>query len=107
MTKAEFVGKMTEKTELKKVDAEKAVTAFLEIVTETLASGDKIAFTGFGSFEVTEREAREGRNPATGAAIQIPASKAPKFKPSTAAHTAIAMPCLRPPYHAAIATGMK
>ena len=90
MTKAEFVAKMAEKTELRKVDAEKAVNTFLDIVTETLASGDKIAFTGFGSFEVTEREAREGRNPATGATIQIPASKAPKFKPGKALKDAVA-----------------
>ena len=55
-----------------------------------LASGDKIALTGFGSFEVTEREAREGRNPATGATIQIPASKAPKFKPGKALKDAVA-----------------
>ena len=80
MTKTEFVGKIAEKTGSTKADAEKAVNAFLETVTETLKSGDKVVFTGFGSFEVTERAAREGRNPQTGEAMQIKASKAPKFK---------------------------
>lgn len=79
MTKADFVAKMAEKTGSTKKDAEAAVNAFLEVVTETLVAGDKIAFTGFGSFEIVERAAREGRNPSTGAAIKIPASKAPKF----------------------------
>jgi len=80
MTKTEFVAKIAEKTGSTKVDADKAVQAFLETVTETLKAGDKITFTGFGSFEVTEREAREGRNPQTGETIQIAASKSPKFK---------------------------
>lgn len=79
MTKADFVAKMAEKTGSTKKDAEAAVNAFIEIVTETLAAGDKISFTGFGSFEVVGRAAREGRNPSTGAAIKIAASKAPKF----------------------------
>jgi DNA-binding protein HU-beta len=63
-----------------KADAKKAVNAFLETVTETLKSGDKVIFTGFGSFEVNERAAKEGRNPQTGEAVQIKATKAPKFK---------------------------
>jgi DNA-binding protein HU-beta len=70
---------MAEKTGSTKKDAEAAVNAFLEVVTETLVAGDKITFTGFGSFEIVERAAREGRNPSTGAAIKIAASKAPKF----------------------------
>ena len=90
MTKAEFVAKMAETTGFTKVDAEKAVNAFLETVTETLKSGDKVAFTGFGSFEVTEREAREGRNPQTGATMQIKASKAPKFKAGKGLKDAVA-----------------
>ena len=90
MTKAEFVGKIAEKTGFTKTDAEKAVNAFLETVTETLKSGDKVAFTGFGSFEVTEREAREGRNPQTGATMQIKASKAPKFKAGKGLKDAVA-----------------
>ena len=62
-----------------KADAKKAVNAFLETVTETLKPGDKIIFTGFGSFEVNERAAKECRNPQTGEAMQIKATKAPKF----------------------------
>jgi DNA-binding protein HU-beta len=80
MTKAEFVAKVAEKADLKKVDAEKAVAAFLETVEETLKAGDKISFVGFGLFVVSERAAREGRNPATGEKMQIKATKAPKFK---------------------------
>ena len=81
---------MAEKTGSTKTDAEKAVNAFLETVTETLKSGDKITFTGFGSFEVTAREAREGRNPQTGATMQIKASKAPKFKAGKGLKDAVA-----------------
>ncbi|HIJ96899.1 MAG TPA: HU family DNA-binding protein [Desulfuromonadales bacterium] len=84
MTKAEFVAKVAEKADLKKVEAEKAVNAFLETVTETLKAGDKIGFIGFGSFEVSERAAREGRNPKTGEKMQIAKSKAPRFKPGKA-----------------------
>lgn len=90
MNKAEFVAKLAEKTGFTKVDSEKAVNAFLETVTETLKSGDKIVFTGFGSFEVTERAAKEGRNPQTGETIQIKASKAPKFKPGKSLKDAVA-----------------
>ncbi len=89
MTKTEFVAKLAERTELKKADAEKAVNSFLETVTETLKAGDKITFPGFGTFEVAERAAREGRNPQTGATIQIPAGKAPKFKPGKSLKDAI------------------
>jgi DNA-binding protein HU-beta len=90
MTKAEFVAKVAEKTELKKVDAEKAVNAFLETVSETLKTGDKVVFTGFGSFEVTERAAKEGRNPSTGEKIQIKAAKVPKFKAGKGLKDAVA-----------------
>ncbi|HIJ86450.1 MAG TPA: HU family DNA-binding protein [Desulfuromonadales bacterium] len=81
MTKAEFVAMVAGKAELKKVDAEKAVNAFLETISETLKAGDKVVFTGFGSFEVTERAARDGRNPSTGEKMQIKASRVPKFRP--------------------------
>lgn len=90
MTKSEFVGKMAVNTGSTKADAEKAVNAFLETVTEILKAGDKVIFTGFGSFEVTERAAREGRNPQTGAAMQIKASKAPKFKAGKGLKDAVA-----------------
>ena len=90
MTKSEFVGKMAEKTESTKADAEKAVNAFLETITETLKAGDKVIFAGFGSFEVTERAAREGRNPQTGDAMQIKATKVPKFKAGKGLKDAVA-----------------
>lgn len=90
MTKTEFVGKIAEKTGFTKTDAEKAVNAFLETITDTLKAGDKVTFTGFGSFEVAAREAREGRNPQTGATMQIKASKAPKFKAGKSLKDAVA-----------------
>jgi len=90
MTKAEFVAKVAEKTDLKKADAEKAVNAFLETVSETLKAGDKISFTGFGSFEVIDRAAREARNPQTGEKMQIKATKAPKFKAGKGLKDAVA-----------------
>lgn len=90
MTKAEFVAKMAEKAEFTKADSEKAVNAFLETVTEALKAGDKVVFTGFGSFEVTERAAKEGRNPSTGAKIQIAACKVPKFKAGKGLKDAVA-----------------
>ena len=80
MNKAELVAAMAEKTELSKKDAEKALKAFTEGVAETLKKGDKIQLVGFGTFEVAERAAREGRNPQTGETMKIAASKAPKFK---------------------------
>ena len=90
MTKTEFVGKIAEATGFTKVDADKAVNAFLEIVTEALKSGDKVTLTGFGSFEVTERGAREGRNPQTGETMQIKAAKTPKFKAGKSLKDAVA-----------------
>jgi DNA-binding protein HU-beta len=89
MTKSEFVAKVADKAKLKKVDAEKAVNAFLETVSETLKSGEKIIFTGFGSFEVTDRAAKEGRNPKTGEKMQIKASKAARFKAGKALRDAL------------------
>ncbi len=80
MNKTELVAAIAEKTELTKKDAEKALKAFTEVVAEELKKGEKIQLVGFGTFEVTERAAREGRNPITGETIKIAASKAPKFK---------------------------
>ena len=80
MNKTELVAAIAEKTELSKKDAEKALKAFTEVVTEELAKGEKIQLVGFGTFEVSQRAAREGRNPQTGKTIKIKASKAPKFK---------------------------
>ena len=78
MNKAELVTAMAERTELSKKDAEKALKAFIDVVSEELKAGNKIQLVGFGTFEVAERAAREGRNP--GKTMPIPASKSPKFK---------------------------
>lgn len=80
MNKTDLVAKVAESAELSKKDAEKAVKAFTEVVTEALKDGEKIQLVGFGTFEVTERAARTGKNPQTGKAMKIPACKAPKFK---------------------------
>ena len=89
MNKAELVSAIAEKTELKKVDAEKAVKAFVEVVTEELKKGGKVQLVGFGTFEVSKRAAREGRNPQTKKTIKIPASNAAKFKAGKALKDAI------------------
>jgi DNA-binding protein HU-beta len=80
MNKTELVAAIAEKTELSKKDSEKALKAFIDVVTEELAKGEKIQLVGFGTFEVSERAAREGRNPQTGETMKIEASKSPKFK---------------------------
>lgn len=80
MNKNDVIDAIKNKTGLTKEDAKKALDAFTDIVAEALKNGDKVQLIGFGSFEVTERSARTGRNPQTGAAIEIPASKAPRFK---------------------------
>ena len=82
MNKTELITRISEKTELSKKDAEIAINAFIDVVVDTLVSGEKITITGFGSFEVVERAARTGRNPRTGKSIPIPKYKSPKFKPS-------------------------
>ena len=80
MKKTELVAAIAEKAELSKKDAEKALKAFTEVVGEELKKGEKIQVVGFGTFEVSERAAREGRNPQTGETMTIKASKSPKFK---------------------------
>lgn len=80
MNKQELIAVMAEKAEISKKDAEKALKAFTEAVAEELAKGEKIQLVGFGTFEVSERPAREGRNPRTGETMPIAASKTPKFK---------------------------
>ena len=80
MNKAELVAAMAEKAELSKKDAEAALKAFTDVVAEELKKGEKIQLVGFGTFEVSERAAREGRNPQSGEVMKIAASKAPKFK---------------------------
>ena len=89
MNKTELVTAMAEKAELSKKDAEKALTAFTNIVVDTLVDGNRVAITGFGTFEVVERAERQGRNPATGEAITIAASKSPKFKAGKALKEAV------------------
>lgn len=79
MTKAEFVSAVAEKTGLTKTSAAEAVDAFVGTVVEILKAGEKITFPGFGTFTVASRTARTGRNPQTGKAIQIAASKSGKF----------------------------
>ena len=80
MNKTELVAAIAEKTDLPKNDAEKALKAFTDVVAEELKKGEKIQLVGFGTFEVSERAARTGRNPQSGEEMKIPASKAPKFK---------------------------
>ena len=80
MNKSELVVAMAEKAGMPRKEAETMLNAFIESVTEALKSGDKVQLTGFGAFEVKERSARKGHNPATGEEIDIPASKAPVFK---------------------------
>ena len=80
MNKTELISAMSEKSELTKVDTEKALKAFIDTVTEELKNGGKVQLVGFGSFEVAERAARKGRNPKTSEEIMIPASKSPRFK---------------------------
>ena len=80
MNKTELIAAVAEKAEISKKDAEKAVKAFTDAVAEELAKGGKVQLVGFGTFEVAERPAREGRNPRTGETMKIAASKSPKFK---------------------------
>ena len=89
MSKKELVAAIAEKAGLTKADAERAVRAFTEAVSEELKKGGKVQLVGFGTFEVGKRAARTGRNPQTGAEIKIKASKAPKFKAGKALKDAV------------------
>ncbi|MDD7402557.1 MAG: HU family DNA-binding protein [Butyribacter sp.] len=89
MNKTELVAAIAEQAELSKKDSEKALKAFIDVVTDELKKGEKIQLVGFGTFEVAERAAREGRNPLTGEKMQIKASKAPKFKAGKALKDAV------------------
>ena len=80
MNKTELIDSMAAKTGLTKKNAEAALNAFVETVSEELTKGEKVSLVGFGTFEVSERAEREGRNPQTGETMKIAASKAPKFK---------------------------
>ena len=89
MNKTEFIAAGAEKAEISKKDSEKALKAFVDVVAEQLKAGDKVQLVGFGTFEVSERAAREGRNPQTGETMTIAACKAPKFKAGKALKDAI------------------
>ncbi len=89
MNKNELVASMAEKTGLKKTEVEKVLKAFIDTVKDELKKDEKIQLVGFGTFEVSKREAREGRNPRTGETMKIAATKAPKFKAGKALKDAI------------------
>ena len=89
MTKTDLINAVAEKAELTKKDADKAVAAVIESITETLAKGEKVQLVGFGTFEIRERAERTERNQRTKEAMTIPASKAPVFKAGKAFKDAI------------------
>ena len=83
MNKSELVDNMATAAGISKAAAEKSLTGLLESITNALSSGDKVTLVGFGTFSTSERKARQGRNPQTGAKIRIKASKTVGFKPSS------------------------
>ena len=89
MNKTELIAAIAEQAEISKKDAEKALKAFVDVVTEQLKEGEKVQLVGFGTFELSERAAREGRNPQTGKTMKIAACKAPKFKAGKALKDAV------------------
>ena len=86
MNKTELVAAVAEQADISKKDAEKALKAFVDVVTEEMKKGEKVQLVGFGTFEVSERAAREGRNPQTGKTMKI---EAPKFKAGKALKDAV------------------
>ena len=89
MNKTELVAEVAEQADISKKDAEKVLKAFVDVVTEEMKKGEKVQLVGFGTFEVSERAAREGRNPQTGKTMKIEACKAPKFKAGKALKDAV------------------
>ena len=89
MNKTELVAAVAEQADISKKDAEKVLKAFVDVVTEEMKKGEKVQLVGFGTFEVSERAAREGRNPQTGKTLKIEACKAPKFKAGKALKDAV------------------
>lgn len=89
MTKAELITQMAEKSGLTKAAVTKALEAFLESVKNAMKKGDKVTLVGFGTFSVSKRKARKGRNPRTGKEIKIPAKNVPKFTPGKALKDAV------------------
>ena len=90
MNKTELIAAVAEKTDLSKKDADAAVSAVLGAITDALQAGDKIQLVGFGTFEVRNRAAKQGRNPRTGETMTVPASKVPAFKAGKALKDAVA-----------------
>ncbi len=89
MTKAEFIDQVADRASLSKKDASEAVDAVLETIEDALKRGSDVVFSGFGKFSVSDRAAREGRNPATGEKIKIAATKVPKFSAGAALKKAV------------------
>jgi nucleoid DNA-binding protein len=89
MTKTELVDKMAKEAKVTKAAAGKALDSFVDGIKKSLKKGDKVTLIGFGTFSVTQRKARKGRNPQTGAEIKIPARKAPKFSAGSALKKAV------------------
>ena len=89
MNKTELVAAIADRAELSKKDSEKALKAFVDVVTEELKKDNKVQLVGFGTFETSQRAAREGRNPQTGKTMKIDACKAPKFKAGKALKDAV------------------
>ena len=90
MNKVELIAQIAEKSGLSKKDAEKALAAVIDTITEAVSNGDKVQLVGFGSFEVKQREARVGRNPKTKEALEIPATRVPVFKAGRALKDSVA-----------------
>lgn len=90
MNKTELIAAVAEKTDLSKKDADAAVSAVLGAITDALKAGDKIQLVGFGTFDVRNRAAKQGRNPRTGETMTVPASKVPAFKAGKALKDAVA-----------------
>lgn len=89
MTKVELIAAVAANAGLTKKDAEKAVSATIDVITETLQKGEKVSLVGFGTFEVRERKERQGRNPQTREPMTIPASKLPAFSAGKALKDAV------------------
>ena len=89
MNKAELIAKIADDAGITKTQANEAIDSFVEAVTKTLKSGNKLTLVGFGTFSVSKRAARNGRNPRTGAAIKIKPAKIPKFRPGKALKDAL------------------
>ncbi len=89
MNRKELIDALAEKTGSTKADADRNISALIDIITATLKKGDNVALVGFGTFEVRKRAARTGRNPATGAELKIKASKVPAFKAGANLKTAV------------------